>query len=487
MRHQDLERLGNRQPEDPRLPAELSLEELMRGEGRGDCSEMYETALLDRLRELSAVAAFQGLDPVESVLENLPGYDRLATRRVLPNNRLDAGDGAAHYSVVIEAPDTFVQERYVLSYLYPPPGHRSPIVDAEDGRAYAVWQSEKPVFIDSSASLPRLYPGIGDGVSDEAALESWEAANPGEGDYERRLEGYWHLTRAIEYRVRMNFLEEMSIIDVHGEDGLARLYPRGDSEPDSWVADDDPDPVDTVMAFKPNHRDDARTEPFDERRFDPSTGEISIRRDCVEALALAGIMEGRFTQAGVLCSPDVVLIEPGGGALLQLYPPWKEEEYLDYMLLDEVREEPPGPDPLSTGITGKHRPLMGLADVVPAQEPVHVMIHAADTCLLAHQRVRELERRLADERIPERRKAVLRRELAEMEDWRAGALERLGTDNVQIAGLIASMGKEREILFQTLAAIRDGSGGLDDGVRACIESGMRSIQRYREAGSGYYG
>ncbi len=471
---------------DERLPAELSLDEIMSGAGCDCPSGLYHTALLDRLAEAGAQAAFTGLDPVHSVIEGLRGYNRLATEEVLSNHHLDAGPGARQHSIVLDVPDTFLYHRYVLTYLQPPPEHRSPIVAAEGRAAKAAWRAERPVFLDTSASVSDHSPlassrrrsrrkhaaGLQRATSpeiQERAMESWSRADPGRGDYERRIKGFWQLSPVIDYRVRMNFHEDVSILDFHGQGGLMRLYPLGDGPPDSKVPVDGGDPISEVMGSR--------------RRFDPHTGDLSLY-DCAEALELAEVIRERFGEAGVICEPDVVLTAPGGG-IFEPTLPWVEYEQI-CAARSAAHEQPTHRELFPQNYPHQHRVLGGLSSAMPEQSTSRTMMRRAESVLLAHERGRELRRRLTDPLIPRRRKEVLCGELAEIGEDETAALEDLGAGSPAVAALLASLDKERELLYEALQLVHGCPSLVDEGITNSIATTMKEIESLRDPNRGYY-
>lgn len=335
------------QEDDNRLPSELSLYELMLGEGCNLYSDLYEMALLDRLREESARAAFRGEDPVDAVIAMLPAHNRLATEEVLAGHHLDAGEGSSQCSFVIDAPQAFPHTRYVLSFLCPPPEYFSPIVAAERKAAKKAWHAEEPVFIDSARELTDGSRArvMRRGATDRRergrethSHENWRATDPGRGDYERRIKGYWHLQPVGEYRVRMNFLEDISPMDFHGPNGLIWFYPRADCGAESGFAPpdaDDADPAGTVMGVGKGHCEGRAK---GSRSLEPLSGEFLVD-EASEALELASVMGERLNGAGVICEPDVSLTEPGGSEF-RLYPPWREQEVIASIMFEAERDGP---------------------------------------------------------------------------------------------------------------------------------------------------
>lgn len=483
------------QEDDQRLPSELSLYELMLGEGCNRYSDLYEVALLDRLREESARAAFRAEDPADAVIAMIPTHDRLATETVLAGHHLDAGEGGSQLSFVIEAPRAFPHRRYVLSFLCPPPEYFSPIVVAERKAAKKAWHAEEPVFIDSARGLTdgpfsrgvRRHAATGEG-RESHSHENWRDADPGRGDYERRIKGYWHLQPAGEYRVRMNFLEDISPMDFHGPNGLIWFYPRADSGAESGFAPPDAcddDPAATVMGVGKGHgQDHGQGRAKGSRGLEPLSGEFLVD-EASEALELASVMGERLNGAGVICEPDVSLTEPGGSEF-RLYPPWREQEVIASIMFEAERDGPTHSD-VFPNETLTHRVMSGLSKAVPDQSTAQRMISSADSFMASYQYVENLKDRLEDGGIPERRKEVLRREIKEMEESIQRTGERIGTSNPEVVGLMASLNIERKALYEALEHVHYCSGILDAGLKRNMESRMRDLEELRSGQRRYYG
>jgi hypothetical protein len=182
----------------------------------------------------------------------------------------------------------------------------------------------------------------------------------------------------------------------------------------------------------------------------------------------------------------VEITEPGAGPF-ELYPPWREFEVMAAMDLEAELGRPPHKDFFPGYTPREHRVVGGLSGAVPAQSEADTVLRAADYYLVEYQYAAELERRLADGRVPERRKEVLRRRLTESRESMLDSAKRLDPSVEATAGLLASLKRERDVLHETLQHVHGCSALLDEGLARSIESGLKKIQEYRSGERSYYG
>ena len=440
------ERRQHRKSPDGRKVRDLSVEEILSGVvADADYEGEYEEWLLEKLDRASHRRSFTDDGPAR-VLEGLPGVDHEATAHIFPPG--PEGD-AADVSYIIECPPHFRYPRYVASYFVPRAGFGRPAIVAGGAFAISVWLDELPMAQDV-ATRPRhsrLRRRISNPLAEpfaelvswaralrhrkDPAIAAWISAFPGLwGNYERRCCGHWRLKPARNYKVLPNFYEDISLPDLHG-DGPAMNSPGG------------------LFALYPLEERDLF------RHANIHTGEISAQ-SFEGAITLRDELAEAFSGAGVLAKPEVRLSGTTGATFR---PPAAEATDRDAESLGEHAWGSYEPDHRLLFTKPEHEIREAFAHLFSADYDAERARNDIVYYLYDSERCAELERRMADPRIPEKRKDIIFRDLVEHAPVRDQRRERLIENLDALIGFIKSLEAERA---DVLSALSTAYSILDD-------------------------
>lgn len=189
-----------------------------------------------------------------------------------------------------------------------------------------------------------------------------------------------------------------------------------------------------------------------------------------EAISLAESLSAMMAASGVLCDPRVVLMETHhlpllprqarNEALYKSRAPTAEsdedrsDEDSDLLPYGAFLGEPHG---LVPGGDHGHRVRTGRSSLVPEQSEAGWLACRASEYAAYEERVRELQQRLDDPAIPERRKEALRHYLGRDAAVRDEAYQALADETSSLVGLLLSLFDERRDLAREAELRRQGA------------------------------